>query len=322
MTEDERLTIINFSWWWIKHDFLHNFHKPCLDLLVWILVKKLVPHYERKLNLLLNNTGQYCELPSWHKAFKCEWKKLAKTPIEMPINLKYWPDIVQWVCTCPYFVTSCFLVCKHLVQSLGPIPTTFYLQVKGNWTTPFWLHLILQPQGYHPTVVSGNDGGSLMVDNNTLNQNIRTEDSEDEEDSLIDMEPGLAARDQRSFCKQFSNHISTIWDFCDSLEYQLKFEDHWILETLEREGASFLWLMQSCLSWEHCMNLTRGTLLTTWEMGMETASAMFYQTRPPHCNAESWSIPWHLLLPYLHVITNCLLLDKDSIWLLYRYNSL
>lgn len=89
MTEDERLTIINFSWWWIKYNFLHHFHKPCLDLLVWILVKKLVPHYERKLDLLLNNTGQYCELPSWQKAFKHEWKKLAKTPIEMPINLKY-----------------------------------------------------------------------------------------------------------------------------------------------------------------------------------------------------------------------------------------
>ena len=38
-----------------------------------------------------------------------------------------------------------------------------------------------------------------MVDKNTLNQNVRTEDSEDEEDSLIDTELGLAAGDQRSF---------------------------------------------------------------------------------------------------------------------------
>ena len=192
----------------------------------------------------------------------------------MPINPKYQLDIVQWVCTCPYFITSHFLVCKHLVQSLGPVPATFYLQVKCNRTTPFWLHLILQPQGYHPTAVSGNDGGSSMVDDNTLNQNVRTEDSEDEEDSLIDTEPGLAAGDRTSFHKRFSNHISTIQDFCDGLEYQLKFEDHWMLETLERERASFLQLMQSCLSQECHMNSTRGTLLTTWEM--ETASAMFY----------------------------------------------
>ena len=89
MTEDERLTIIDFSWWWIKNDFLHHFHKPHLDLLVWILVKKFVPHYERKLDLLLNNNRRYYELPSWQKAFKCKWKKLAKTPIKMPINLKY-----------------------------------------------------------------------------------------------------------------------------------------------------------------------------------------------------------------------------------------
>src|ERR1700720_1640901 len=240
MTEDERLTIIDFSWRRIKHDFLHHFHKPHLDLLVWILVKKLIPHYERKLDLLLNNTRRYHELPSWRKTFKREWKKLAKTPIEMPIKPKYQLDIVQWVCTCPYFVTSCFLVCKHLVQSLGPIPATFYLQVKRNRTTPFWLHPILQPQGYHPTTVSGNDGDSLMEDDNPLNQNVRTEDSEDEEDSLIDTEPGLAAGDQRSFCERFSNHINTIQDFCNGLEYQLKFEDNRMLETLEREGASFL----------------------------------------------------------------------------------
>ncbi|KAJ3779750.1 hypothetical protein GGU10DRAFT_280331, partial [Lentinula aff. detonsa] len=36
------------SWRRIKHDFLHHFHKPRLDLLVWILVMKLAPAYYRK----------------------------------------------------------------------------------------------------------------------------------------------------------------------------------------------------------------------------------------------------------------------------------
>ena len=87
------------SWRKIKHDFLHHFHKPRLDLLVWILVKKLAPTYYRKLDQLLHNTGRFRELPSWRKAFKREWKKLARTPIEMPINPKYRPDSMKWVCT-------------------------------------------------------------------------------------------------------------------------------------------------------------------------------------------------------------------------------
>ncbi|KAJ3741760.1 hypothetical protein DFH05DRAFT_1573067, partial [Lentinula detonsa] len=45
-----RTTMICESHWrCIKKDFLHHFHKPRLDLLVWILVTKLAPTYYRKL---------------------------------------------------------------------------------------------------------------------------------------------------------------------------------------------------------------------------------------------------------------------------------
>ena len=196
MTKDEWLTINNFSRQRIKHDFLHHFHKPRLDLLVWILVKKLAPTYYRKLDLSLNDTGCYHELSCWRKAFKCEWKKLANTQIKMPINPKYRPDVPRWVCTCPYFVTSCFLVCKHLVQSVGPVPATFYLQVKRNWTTPFWLHPILQPEGLQIAMASGSGRDSLMADDNT-NRNARDKDSDDEDDGLIDTKPGLAMEYQK-----------------------------------------------------------------------------------------------------------------------------
>lgn len=225
----------------------------------------------------LNDTGRYRELPCWRKAFKREWKKLANTPIEMPINPKYRPDVLRWVCTCPYFVTSRFLVCKHLVQAVGPVPALFYLQVKRNRTTPFWLHPILQPEGHQIATNSGSGGDSPMADDNT-NRNTRDEDSDDEDDGLIDTEPRLAAEYRKSLRERFREHISTIRDFCEGLEYQLQFEDHRMLETLERDGASFLQLAQSCLSRERRMNSSRGSSPTTWER--ETARAMFYRTRP------------------------------------------
>lgn len=100
------MTYIETSWRRIKRDFLHHFHRPRLDLLVWVLVVKLAPAYYRRLENLLTNVGRYRELASWRKEFKKEWKKAAKTAITLPLNPKYRPNPHTWVCTCPHFVTS------------------------------------------------------------------------------------------------------------------------------------------------------------------------------------------------------------------------
>lgn len=42
-------------------------------------------------------------------------------------------------------------------------------------------------------------------------------------------------------------HITNIREFCDGLEYQLQFNDYRMLDVLEREGSSFLRLVQDCL---------------------------------------------------------------------------
>ena len=119
-----------YSWRRIKHDFLHHFHMPHCDLLVWILVIELALTYYWKLNHLLTETGRFHELPSWRKGFKREWRKLEKKPIMMPINDGYRPDAKKMVCTCPYLATSRFLICKHLVQSVHPVPPIFFLEAK------------------------------------------------------------------------------------------------------------------------------------------------------------------------------------------------
>ncbi|KAJ3780538.1 hypothetical protein GGU10DRAFT_397768 [Lentinula aff. detonsa] len=58
-------TMINGAHWrHIKHDFLHYFHKPHVDLLLWILITKLTPTYQRKLHHLTEDTGRYRRLAS------------------------------------------------------------------------------------------------------------------------------------------------------------------------------------------------------------------------------------------------------------------
>ena len=91
---------------------------------------KLAPTYYRKLDLAFIDIGRYHELPVWRKDFKAAWKKAKKTAITLPLNEKYRPDPLRWVCTCPQFVVDRFLICKHLVQSVHPVHPVFFLEVK------------------------------------------------------------------------------------------------------------------------------------------------------------------------------------------------
>jgi hypothetical protein len=109
------------------------------------LISKLGPTYDRKLNLMMNDIGRFRELPLWRKEFKATWKKAMKKPITMPLNEKYQLDPHRFVCICPQFVISRFLICTHLVQSFHPIHPIFFLQVTRNRTAPFWTHPLLVP---------------------------------------------------------------------------------------------------------------------------------------------------------------------------------
>ncbi|THU79226.1 hypothetical protein K435DRAFT_884508 [Dendrothele bispora CBS 962.96] len=139
--------IMESHWRRIKKDFLHHFHKPRIDFLVWILTAKLAPSYYRRLDLIQRPVGRgYRNLSSWRRDFKREWKKCVGTEITYPLNPKYKPDVRCWVCTCPYFAKSRFLVCKHLVQMVEEVPITFFHEVTRNRTSPIWSHTSLKPK--------------------------------------------------------------------------------------------------------------------------------------------------------------------------------
>ena len=111
---------------------------------------------------------------------------------------------------------SHFLICKHLVQSVGPVPPTFYLEVRHNQTTPFWLHLILQPEGVQDSTTASGSSKTLP----TLDANmIKQDESDDKNDGLIDTEPEWTTGSGKSCCEQLDKHIKAICDFCDGLEY-------------------------------------------------------------------------------------------------------
>ena len=108
----------------------------------------------------------------------------------MPLNDKYRPDPHKWVCTCPAFVRSRFLACKHLVQAVQPVPPTFFLQVKWNRTLPFWQHPTLVPLEGNPSDVTANSSHAMeaMDDNDNEQEPCGEASDEDDTEDIIDME--------------------------------------------------------------------------------------------------------------------------------------
>ena len=195
-------------------------------------------------------------------------EKAVKAAVTLPLNPKYRPSTDKWVCTCPQFATSRFLLCKHLVQSVPDMPPIFFLEVKRYHTAPFWRHTLLNPdedmdiETNVPTDPCGNE----------------SDGEDDDEEDLIDMEVRFLNASRATSREDFTELISTIQAFADGLEYQIQFEDRRMLEIVEQEGAGFLRLAENCLSREWRAN-TRGQSPTMWERA--TSNAMFYRTRPP-----------------------------------------
>lgn len=238
---------------------------------------------------MMESQARYRELPSWRKEFKRAWKKAAKAPITMPLNDKYRPNPHTWVCTCPNFRISRFLLCKHLVQDVHPVPPTFFLEVRRNRSTPFWKHKKLIPlvlndednkrtdeQG--TTVESGRDRNESDYDES---------DGEESDGDVIDTSEGAAivGPGGLTFGERIEARVALLRDFADGLEYQLQFGDSRMLDRLEREGTGFFRMAESCLSRERRLNSTRGASPTTWEK--TTSSALFYRTRPPNADRET-----------------------------------
>ena len=313
------------SWRHIKHDFLHHFHCPRIDLLIWILITKLAPTYYTKLDWLLRPIGQFRELPSWRKDFKRAWKKATKTPITLPLNDQYRPDAKRWVCTCRSLAESRFLICKHLVQFVHPVPPTFFLEVKRQRSAPFWNHKSLIPlkddideacDGSTEAVGPGSEAAEAQDNDPDL-------DDHDLDDGLVDMQIGLETR--ATFRKCLNECIWLLREFADGLKYQQQFTDHRMLETLEWDGAGLFRLTKNCLSHESHLNSSRSPSPTTWER--TTSNAMYYRAHPRTGEEDTWfyifvlleNSHFGLLLGSLcrHILlTSVSLLDSCTVYLL------
>lgn len=147
------MTVENF-WRQLKHDFLHHYFRPRLDLLVWILINNVTPAYVARAEVLedTHRLGRSNKLTTYQITFKSAWKKLAQLPVS---GRAYIIDLPSFTCNCGRQKYHAQHLCKHLVQAVTPPEIRFWRHVIRRRTTPLYRHPHLVPTGYS----HADDGG-------------------------------------------------------------------------------------------------------------------------------------------------------------------
>jgi hypothetical protein len=103
--------IIESHWRVLKHNYKYNYNRPRLDHLNHIITSRLIPDMMSTWERYRKNRA----FPSWWANFKNDWKSGLANNTESLEN--YHIDIDKWICSCPAFINSPYLVCKHLIQT-------------------------------------------------------------------------------------------------------------------------------------------------------------------------------------------------------------
>ena len=126
--------MIEAHWKVLKRDYLYRFNRPRLDYVIYIICEHLLPQQENRLLQLLNGR-QY---PHWWEEFKREWKKAGQRHFSTNSGENYYTSDALWVCSCPSFLQSRFLLCKHLVIAAGGCSKRLiYNEIRRGRERPF-----------------------------------------------------------------------------------------------------------------------------------------------------------------------------------------
>lgn len=298
------------SWRRIKKDFLYHFARPRVDLLVWVLVDKLAPLYANRVHKLHAGTGRTRDAPTWRHEFKKIWKTLESRETAAPDSFayrKYNPDPIKWVCACPAFRTSRFLICKHLILTCHPVPVRFFFEVSRNRTTPFWSHPFLRPLDQPPPDNTALDfshprsnpqphplelrtAASTEVGNvdhsSDPNRDSETENGDSETEELVsgdedgdgDGEGELPSELEARYEKDMRKWSSTLRRFADLVDYQVQFSEARFLKEMDRQMARARGFIDDCLEHERLTNSSQRETPGTWSQPPRT---LFMHPRPP-----------------------------------------
>jgi hypothetical protein len=139
------------QWKVIKHNDLGMFNRPWLDLVVHVLITRLLPWVQVTLTTVLQTcrAGRAALPMDWQKEFQAQWIDMSKPDEQRNIEQQltvlksakkskgcaeklaeleadaerpsgtYHTDIDRWTCSCPSYLISQFLLCKHIAHTVN-----------------------------------------------------------------------------------------------------------------------------------------------------------------------------------------------------------
>jgi hypothetical protein len=108
--------MIEAHWSRIKRVHLLHIPRPRLDQVLYVITENYCPQLLYKWQKALI---ERVSLLPYEKALLAEWNAIPEVIKKNGINPdRYFTDEATWVCSCPSFLQSRFLMCKHLFQVL------------------------------------------------------------------------------------------------------------------------------------------------------------------------------------------------------------
>ncbi|KAJ3473467.1 hypothetical protein NLI96_g12988 [Meripilus lineatus] len=104
--------------------------------MVYTIITKSIPPYRLTLSEILatSRVSRPKALTHTQTALKRAWTRLQR----VPINGIYVTDISTWTCDCGAQKYHSYLLCKHLVQSAGEIPSSWWSEAVRYHIPPFY----------------------------------------------------------------------------------------------------------------------------------------------------------------------------------------
>ena len=186
--------IVESHWRRLKHDFLHRFNRPRIDLVVWILTSSSIPKGIEQIKAIQSG-GFRKVFASWGRSFKRNWKQYQSQDVSPQSLSTYHTNAMRWTCGREAFLVSRFLVCKHLIRCFEKPqdPVKFLGRIRRQRSCPFWIEeqLILRPE----FGASGSSHTTSIFEETSMN---RDSDSDNCEDSEGQNDEPLAALDDEA----------------------------------------------------------------------------------------------------------------------------
>lgn len=223
--------IVESHWRKLKHDYLHRFNRPRIDLIVYMLLERVIPDSIRRLAALRRGCRRQ-GVASWRKDFKRIHLDLLERPQNGDITT-YHTNPVDWTCGCDAFLDSRFLICKHIVQCFEKIeqPAAFYRLIRRQRAPPFWTHsaLVLKPEFRLPQAPSIPSSNEEVTNDEDEEEEAEEVESIMERDSTSGMDSDNDAEIAREV--QSTTDVNTGLQQLDAVKEDFLF----LLETVREE---------------------------------------------------------------------------------------